>query len=137
MPETFQSVTTAIDVILCQSESEITLDFLKNKVLLEEVRQNIIREENGTPTNPNVAFSTNYSRFKRGGWRGQARRNRGFIHQGRRQQGHSAREGYNHVVFLFLVICVAKKDINELTVLKMKIDRVLQCTLLKSRTNSN
>lgn len=58
MPETFQSVTTAIDVILCQSESEITLDFLKNKVLLEEVRQNIIREENGTPTNPNVAFST-------------------------------------------------------------------------------
>lgn len=39
MPESYQSVTTAIDVLFCQEEDRITLDFVKNKLLMEEARQ--------------------------------------------------------------------------------------------------
>lgn len=39
MPETYQAVTTAIDIMFCQDESKVTLDFVKNKLLMEESRQ--------------------------------------------------------------------------------------------------
>ncbi|KAG5881370.1 hypothetical protein JTB14_005197 [Gonioctena quinquepunctata] len=45
MPETFQAVTTAIDIMFCQDESKVTLDFVKNKLLMEESRQAKVQEE--------------------------------------------------------------------------------------------
>lgn len=39
MPETYQSVTTAIDILFCQNVSTVTLDFVKSKLLMEESRQ--------------------------------------------------------------------------------------------------
>lgn len=45
IPESFQAVTTAIDIMFCQDESKITLDFVKNKLLIEESRQSKSQEE--------------------------------------------------------------------------------------------
>lgn len=39
MPQTYQSVTTAIDILFCQGNETVTLDFVKNKLLMEEARQ--------------------------------------------------------------------------------------------------
>lgn len=52
MPETFQAVTTAIDIMFCQEESRVTLDFVKNKLLMEEARQ-----AKNTEKTDNVAFA--------------------------------------------------------------------------------
>lgn len=52
MPESFQSVTTAIDIMFCQNQSAVTLEFVKNKLLMEEARQDKTREE----SDPNMAF---------------------------------------------------------------------------------
>lgn len=40
MPESYNGVTTAIDVLFCQDENRVTLDFVKNKLLMEESRKN-------------------------------------------------------------------------------------------------
>ncbi|KAG5881947.1 hypothetical protein JTB14_020511 [Gonioctena quinquepunctata] len=48
MPETFQAVTTAIDIMFCQDESKVILDFFKNKLLMEESRQAEVKEESGS-----------------------------------------------------------------------------------------
>lgn len=48
MPESYQSVTTAIDVLFCQNEEKISLDFVKNKLLMEEARQKKNRMEHET-----------------------------------------------------------------------------------------
>lgn len=47
IPETYHSVTTAIDILFCQNISEVTIDFVKSKLLMEEVRQNKLRGEAG------------------------------------------------------------------------------------------
>ncbi|KAF2893212.1 hypothetical protein ILUMI_12960 [Ignelater luminosus] len=39
MPESYQSITTAIDVIFSAEETKVTLDFAKNKLLQEESRR--------------------------------------------------------------------------------------------------
>lgn len=52
MPESFQSVTTAIDIMFCQNQDAIDLDFVRNKLLMEEARQAKLKEEE----NPNMAF---------------------------------------------------------------------------------
>lgn len=54
MPESFQAVTTAIDVMFCQDETKVTLEFVKSKLLLEEARQNKPNGDNGSN---DVAFS--------------------------------------------------------------------------------
>ncbi|KAK9728883.1 hypothetical protein QE152_g17025 [Popillia japonica] len=36
MSESYSAITTAIDVLFCQEENKMTLDFLKNKLLQEE-----------------------------------------------------------------------------------------------------
>lgn len=53
MPDSYQAVTTAIDIVFCQDESEVTLHFVKNKVLMEESRQN---KETKTDNDSDVAF---------------------------------------------------------------------------------
>lgn len=62
MPESYQAVTTAIDVLFCQEGSTMTLDFIKNKLLQEEDRQNKNIENNVE----NVAFASRKSwRFQK------------------------------------------------------------------------
>lgn len=61
MPESFQAVTTAIDVMFCQDETKVTLEFVKNKLLLEEARQTKPNGDNGST---DVAFSS----YKPKGW---------------------------------------------------------------------
>lgn len=39
MPESYANIVTALDVIFSQNEASITLDFVKNKLLLEESRR--------------------------------------------------------------------------------------------------
>ena len=39
IPESYMSVTTAIDVMFAQDKDSITLDFVKNRLLLEESRK--------------------------------------------------------------------------------------------------
>lgn len=58
MPESYQTVTTAIDVMFSQDESKITLDFVKNKLLLEEARQK--KGQDGA--NGEAAFSSGYQK---------------------------------------------------------------------------
>lgn len=40
MPEPYQPVTTVIDIMFYQNQSSVTLDFVRNKLLMEEARQN-------------------------------------------------------------------------------------------------
>lgn len=47
MPDTYQPVTTAIDILFCQDNKTVTLDFVKNKLLMEEARQMRNKSENG------------------------------------------------------------------------------------------
>lgn len=39
MPETYQAVTTAIDILFSQNVNKVTLDFVKSKLLMEEARK--------------------------------------------------------------------------------------------------
>lgn len=39
LPESYQSVVIALDVLFCQNSSSVTLDFVKNRLLMEEERQ--------------------------------------------------------------------------------------------------
>lgn len=49
MPETYQAVTTAIDILFSQNLSTVTLDFVKSKLLMEEARQLKVKDqETGT-----------------------------------------------------------------------------------------
>lgn len=64
MPESFQNVTTAIDIMYCQNQNAIDMDFVKNKLLMEEARQEKVREEE----NPNTAFISRNVRGKNN-WR--------------------------------------------------------------------
>lgn len=52
MPESYQSVTTAIDIIFCQQAANISLDFVKSKLLMEETRQ----KKNQVETSTSSAF---------------------------------------------------------------------------------
>lgn len=45
MPDTYQSVVTALDVLFCQDNSKMTLDLVKNKLLMEEERQKKNRDD--------------------------------------------------------------------------------------------
>lgn len=62
MPESYQAVTTAIDIMFCQDEKNVTLDFVKNKLLMEEARQSKNRTEN--ETNSSVVFAGYRSRHR-------------------------------------------------------------------------
>ena len=55
MPESYQTVTTAIDILFCQENTMVKLDFVKNKLLMEEARQTKNEEEK---PGPNHAFSS-------------------------------------------------------------------------------
>lgn len=44
MPESYQAVTTAIDILFRQDKSKVTLDFVKSKLLTEETRQSKNKE---------------------------------------------------------------------------------------------
>lgn len=50
MPEKYQVVTTAIDIYFCQNQKTVTLEFVKNKLLMEETRQKKLMEENEPST---------------------------------------------------------------------------------------
>jgi len=52
IPESYQTVTTAIDIMFSQNQNAIDMDFVKNKLLLEEARQPTFNQEMGR----NVAF---------------------------------------------------------------------------------
>uniref|UniRef100_A0A0A9XL71 Copia protein n=1 Tax=Lygus hesperus TaxID=30085 RepID=A0A0A9XL71_LYGHE len=39
MPESYDAVTTAIDVLFCENKEQVTLEFCKNKLLMEESRK--------------------------------------------------------------------------------------------------
>ncbi|KAK9730540.1 hypothetical protein QE152_g14417 [Popillia japonica] len=55
MPESYQAVTTALDVMFCQDETKVTLEFVKSKLLMEESRRNKTPE---TETRNEVAFQS-------------------------------------------------------------------------------
>lgn len=64
MPESFHSITTTIDVMFCQNESNVTFEFVKNKLLMEETKRG------SSSKNSDVAFSGHGSqkqRWKRNG----------------------------------------------------------------------
>lgn len=63
MPDCFQNVTTAIDIMFCQNQTAVDISFVKNKLLMEEARQLKKKDEEGT----NTVFLSKYN--KRGGWR--------------------------------------------------------------------
>lgn len=67
MPESYQTVTTAIDIMFSQNQNAIDMDFVKNKLLLEEARQSKSKPE----VERNVAFMG--SQMQRGFWRGSRR----------------------------------------------------------------
>lgn len=69
MPESYQTVTTAIDIMFCQDESSVTVDFVKNKLLMEESRQTKNKSE---VQEHDAAFNSGYrSKFEnhRGNYR--------------------------------------------------------------------
>lgn len=66
MPENYQSVTTAIDIMFCQDQKLITLDFVKGKLLLEEARQN--KNEQTSSSGVEAAFMGRGGRRGRGNW---------------------------------------------------------------------
>lgn len=45
MPESYQTVTTTLDILFCQDPKSVTLDFVKNKLIMEEICQNKNKEE--------------------------------------------------------------------------------------------
>ncbi|KAK9675180.1 hypothetical protein QE152_g40582 [Popillia japonica] len=55
MPESYQAVTTALDVMFCQDETKVTLELFKSKLLMEESRRNKTPE---TETRNEVAFQS-------------------------------------------------------------------------------
>ncbi|XP_018576286.2 uncharacterized protein LOC108914856 [Anoplophora glabripennis] len=92
MPESFQSVTTAIDVMFCQNQTAIDIEFVKNKLLMEEARQEKVKEGGC----PNMTF---VSRHGRGNWKnyGNFRGNqRGNLNRGGSMSNSNANSG-NHV----------------------------------------
>uniref|UniRef100_A0A1Y1JXA5 CCHC-type domain-containing protein n=1 Tax=Photinus pyralis TaxID=7054 RepID=A0A1Y1JXA5_PHOPY len=52
MPDSYQTVSTAIDVMFCQDESKVNFEFVKNKLLMEESRRSKDKKE----VDNNVAF---------------------------------------------------------------------------------
>ncbi|KAK9680740.1 hypothetical protein QE152_g38852 [Popillia japonica] len=58
MPESYQAVTTAIDIMFCQDETKVTVDFVKSKLLMEESRQAKL----DTETNTKDAVFTGYKK---------------------------------------------------------------------------
>lgn len=62
MPESYQAVTTAIDIMFSQNEQEVTIGFVKCKLLLEESRQ--CKSKQG---NPQLAFQIRSVRKSFGG----------------------------------------------------------------------
>lgn len=39
MPDNYHNVTTALDIYFCQNQKSVTLDFVKSRLLQEEIRQ--------------------------------------------------------------------------------------------------
>lgn len=65
MPESYQVVSTAIDVVFCQGNTNITLDFVKNKLLMEESRQEKQREEqSGEEVQAFVSKKKNFKKYQ-------------------------------------------------------------------------
>lgn len=65
MPENFQVVTIAIDVVFCQEASNVTYDFVTNKVLMEEARQAKNNEERDESSQ---VFYSGKKNFKKSKW---------------------------------------------------------------------
>ncbi|KAG5872931.1 hypothetical protein JTB14_009341 [Gonioctena quinquepunctata] len=95
MPETFQAVTTAIDIMFCQDESKVTLDFLKNKLLMEESRQAKVQEKSGSSDAAFLGYKKKWNR----NWKGNELKNK-------RKQ----------LLFLLNVIAVVSKAIRNMSV---------------------
>lgn len=70
MPDSYQPVTTAIDIMFYHDTTKLTLDFVKNKLLMEEIRQK--QKEEGGATVCTQAFATgkgkswNKTKYKEG-----------------------------------------------------------------------
>ncbi|KAK9678975.1 Zinc knuckle [Popillia japonica] len=64
MPESYQAVTTAIDVLFCQDESKVTFDFVKNKLLMEEARQEKNKDDAEPSTSKQVFISQKKYKYK-------------------------------------------------------------------------
>lgn len=62
MPDTYQAVTTATDIMFGQDESKVTLDFVKNKLILEESRKVKCSQDEGS----NDAVFTGYKKPNKG-----------------------------------------------------------------------
>lgn len=57
MPESYQSVVTAIDIMFCQDESKVTFEFVKNKLLMEEARKENKSNCSGNSSGNDAAFA--------------------------------------------------------------------------------
>ena len=63
MPESYQSVVTALDVLFCQDNKSVTFDFVKSKLLFEETRQT--KDEEETSSSAFVGQNTKRYEFRK------------------------------------------------------------------------
>lgn len=69
MPETYQAVVTTMDIIFSQDPQKVDLDFVKNKLLQEEIRQGSAGEQSSS-----AVFVTNKNNYREHRGRGNLRK---------------------------------------------------------------